>query len=121
MKTILIVDDSAVMIMSLRQSLELGGFKVESARDGKEALDKVKAGLKPHLVLTDINMPVMGGLEFIQQVRPILRFTPILILTTESDATKRDQAKKLGATGWLVKPVASADLLSTIKRILPAT
>jgi two-component system chemotaxis response regulator CheY len=69
--------------------------------------------------LTDINMPVMNGLDFIQQVRPILRFTPILILTTESDAAKRDQAKKLGATGWLVKPVAGSDLLATIKRILP--
>lgn len=121
MKTILIVDDSAVMIMSLRQSLELAGFQVEAARDGQEALNKVKAGFKPHLVLTDINMPVMNGIEFIQQVRPLLRFIPILILTTESEASKRDEAKKLGATGWLVKPVASADLIATIKRLLPGS
>ncbi len=119
MKTILIVDDSAVMIMSLRQSLELGGFKVEAAKHGQEALTQIKNGLKPDLVLTDVNMPVMNGLDFIREVRPIMRFTPILILTTESDSSKRDEARKLGATGWLVKPVAAADLLATIKRILP--
>ncbi len=118
-KTILIVDDSATMIMSLKTALEMQGFKVETASNGQVALDKIKSGLKPNLIITDINMPVMDGLEFIKNVRPILRFVPILILTTESEQKKREEAKKLGATGWLVKPVSGGDLINVIKKVLP--
>jgi two-component system chemotaxis response regulator CheY len=118
-KTIFIVDDSTVMLMSVKQTLEMAGFKVETAKDGLEALNRVKGGLKPDLIITDINMPNMNGLDFIKNARPILRFTPILALTTESQATKRDEAKKHGATGWLVKPVAGPDLLKVIKQLLP--
>ncbi|MDW7998472.1 MAG: response regulator, partial [Thermodesulfovibrio sp.] len=96
-KTVLIVDDSATMLLSIKTILEMHRFKVEQASNGKQALDKVKAGLKPDLIITDINMPEMDGLEFIKNVRPILKFTPILVLTTESEASKREQAKKLGA------------------------
>jgi len=118
-KTILIVDDSATMIMSLKAALEMHGFKVETASNGKEALDKIKSGLKPALIITDLNMPVMDGMEFIKNVRPILKFIPILILTTESEVKKREEAKKLGATGWLVKPVSGIDLINVIKKVLP--
>jgi two-component system chemotaxis response regulator CheY len=118
-KTILIVDDSATMLMSLKAALELHKFKVETASNGKEALDKIKSGLKPDLIITDLNMPVMDGLEFIKNVRPLLKFVPILILTTESEAKKREEAKKLGATGWLVKPVSGTDLINVIKKVLP--
>ena len=120
-KTILIVDDSATMLMSLKSALSLGGFQVETATNGQVALDKLNAGLKPDLILTDINMPVMGGLEMIGKVRamPSCRFFPILTLTTESEAAKRDQGRRLGATGWLVKPAAGADLLKVIKQVLP--
>lgn len=118
-KTVLIVDDSATMLLSLKTNLEIHGFKVEQASNGKQALDKVKSGLKPDLIITDINMPEMDGLEFIKNVRPILKFTPILILTTESEQSKREQAKKLGATGWLVKPVSGQDLINVIKKVLP--
>ena len=118
-KTILIVDDSAVMLMSVKQTLEMAGYKVETAKDGLEALNRVKAGLKPDLIITDINMPNMNGLEFIKNARPILRFTPILALTTESQASKRDEAKKIGATGWLVKPVPGPELLKVVKQVLP--
>jgi two-component system chemotaxis response regulator CheY len=118
-KAILIVDDSATMLMSLKATFELHGFKVESASNGKEALDKIKSGLKPDLIITDLNMPVMDGLEFIKNVRPLLKFVPILILTTESEAKKREEAKKLGATGWLVKPVSGTDLINVIKKVLP--
>lgn len=118
-KTVLIADDSATMLLSLKTTLEMQGFKVEQASNGKQALDKIKAGLKPDLIITDINMPEMDGLEFIKNVRPILRFTPILILTTESEQSKREIAKKLGATGWLVKPVSGTDLINVIKKVLP--
>lgn len=118
-KTIFIIDDSAVMLMSLKQTLELAGYQVETAKDGLEAFNRLKSGFKPDLIITDINMPNMNGLEFIQNARTILRFTPILALTTESQAAKRDEAKRLGATGWLVKPVGGEDLLKVIKQVLP--
>ena len=118
-KTIFIVDDSTVMLMSVRQTLEMAGFKVETAKDGLEAFNRLKAGLKPDLIITDINMPNMNGIDFIRNARTLLRFTPILTLTTESQTAKRDEAKKLGATGWLVKPVGGADLTRIIKQVLP--
>ncbi|WKB56107.1 response regulator [Eleftheria terrae] len=119
MKHLLIVDDSATMLMSLKSSLEMAGFKVDTAPDGEQALTKIKAGLKPDLIVTDINMPKMDGLELIREARRVLRFTPILTLTTESQQAKRDEAKKLGATGWLVKPVAAAELVKIIRQVLP--
>ncbi|NEX16483.1 MAG: two-component system sensor histidine kinase/response regulator [Halochromatium sp.] len=120
-KTILVVDDSATMIMSLKASLEMAGFQVHTASDGVKALETLKGGLKPDLIITDINMPNMGGLELIKNARslPGMRFMPILALTTESQQAKRDEAKKLGATGWLVKPVGGQDLVKVIKQVLP--
>ena len=120
-KTIFLVDDSATMLMSVRNNLEIAGFKVDTAEYGVKALAKLKAGLKPDLIITDINMPNMGGLELIKNVKalPGFRFTPILTLTTESEASKRDEGKKLGATGWLVKPMGGADLIKVIKQVLP--
>ena len=120
-QTILVVDDSATMVMSVRNNLEIAGFKVETADDGLKALTKLKGGLKPDLIITDINMPNMGGMELIKSVRALagFRFTPILTLTTESQQEKRNEGKKLGATGWLVKPVGGADLLKVIRQVLP--
>ena len=120
-KSILIVDDSATMLMSIKTTLEMGGFKVESAADGKLALDKLKSGAKFDLIITDINMPNMGGMDLIKHARvlPGCRFTPILTLTAESQAAKRDEAKKLGATGWLVKPISGNDLLKVVKQVVP--
>jgi two-component system chemotaxis response regulator CheY len=120
-KTIFIVDDSTVMLMSVKQTLERAGFTVETASDGLQAFNRLKAGLKPDLIITDINMPNMNGLEFIKNARTLMRFVPILTLTTESQAAKRDEAKKLGATGWLVKPVGGPDLLKVIQQVLPGT
>jgi two-component system chemotaxis response regulator CheY len=119
--TILVVDDSATMLMSLKTTLAMNGFQVETAGHGQAALDKLKAGLKPNLILTDVNMPVMGGMELIAKVRalPGFRFVPILTLTTESDTSKREEGKRLGATGWLVKPVAGDDLVKVIRKVLP--
>jgi len=118
-KTIFVIDDSNVILMSLKQTLEIGGFKVETAKDGLEAFNKLKTGFKPDLIITDINMPNMNGIEFIKNARTLLRFTPILVLTTETQAAKREEAKKLGATGWLVKPVGGPDLLKVVKQVLP--
>lgn len=120
MKSILLIDDSATMLMSLRQTLEMSGFKVNTASDGLDALSKLKTIPKPDLIITDINMPNMNGIDFIRHARQIFKFTPILTLTTESQQSKRDEAKKLGATGWLVKPVGGQDLIRIIKQVVPS-
>jgi two-component system chemotaxis response regulator CheY len=120
-KIIFVIDDSSVMLASVKQNLEIAGFRVETAKDGLEAFNRVKSGLKPDLIITDINMPNMNGIEFIRNVRTVLRFTPVLVLTTENQTVKRDEAKKLGATGWLVKPVGGNDLLKVIKQVLPGS
>jgi two-component system, chemotaxis family, chemotaxis protein CheY len=120
-KIIMVVDDSATMRMSLKSGLELSGFKVECAGDGVLALNQLKTGAKPDLIITDINMPNMGGLEFIKTLRTLhgFRFTPVLALTTESQQAKKDEAKKHGATGWLVKPITGPELVKVIKQVLP--
>jgi two-component system chemotaxis response regulator CheY len=109
------------MVMSLKTTLAMNGFEVETANNGQAALDKLNSGIKPHLIVTDINMPVMGGLELIGKVRAMqgFKFIPILTLTTESDNAKRDQGKRAGATGWIVKPVSGDDLIKVIKKVLP--
>jgi len=123
MKTILLVDDSSTLLLSMTTILTKAGYKVEKAENGQKALDKINAGLKPNLVITDLNMPIMDGMTLIKELRklPGFRFVPILMLTTESQQAKRQEAKKAGATGWLVKPVKAQDLLAVIKRVLPGT
>jgi two-component system chemotaxis response regulator CheY len=120
-KTILVVDDSPTMVMSLKSTLSINGYQVETAGNGQLALDILKKGLKPNLIITDINMPVMGGMDLIRNVRALadMRFVPILTLTTESDTAKRDESKRLGATGWIVKPVSGNDLIKVIQKVLP--
>ena len=120
-KTVLVVDDSVTMVMSLKTTLTMNGFAVETANNGAVALDKLKSGFKPNLIVTDINMPVMGGMELIRNVRalPGLKFVPILTLTTESDTSKREEGKRAGATGWIAKPVSGNDLIAVIKKVLP--
>ena len=121
MKTILIVDDSATILMSMDGILKKGGFKVEKAANAEAALKKLKGGAKPDLVITDLNMPGMNGIEMIREIRkmPTFRFKPILMLTTESQTAKRNEAKKAGATGWLVKPVKPHELLAVVKQVVP--
>jgi two-component system chemotaxis response regulator CheY len=118
---ILVVDDSITMVMSLKTTLTMHGFDVETANNGQAALDKLRAGVKPNLIITDINMPVMGGMELIAKAREIpgLKFIPILTLTTESETGKRDEGKRAGATGWIVKPISGDDLIRVIKKVLP--
>ena len=121
-KLILIVDDSPTVIMSLKSNLTLNGYQVESAADGLAALSRLKAGLRPALIITDFNMPLMNGGDLVREVKAIasLKFTPILMLTTESDPKKREEGRKMGITGWLVKPITGADLLKVIAQVLPA-
>lgn len=120
MKTIFCVDDSSTVLLSLSAMLTKAGFAVDKALSGDEGLSKLKGGLKPDLIITDLNMPGMNGIEFIKKVRgeTTLRFVPILFLTTESQQSKRAEAKAAGASGWLVKPVNGEELLGAIKMVM---
>lgn len=119
-KKILLVDDSTTMLMSMEGVLKRAGFEVATATNGQLGLDKV-ATFKPDLVITDLNMPGMNGIEVIAAMKkmPATRFKPILMLTTESQASKRAEAKAAGATGWLVKPVSPDELVKVIKQVVP--
>lgn len=120
MKTIMLVDDSGTILLSMSTILTKAGYATAQASSAEEGLEKFRAGLKPDLLITDLNMPGMNGIEFIKEVRklPNLRFMPILFLTTESQQSKRDEAKAAGASGWLVKPVNAEQLTGTIKLVL---
>ncbi len=120
-KLILIVDDSPTVILSLKASLTMNGFQVESANDGAAALSRLTGGLRPDLIITDFNMPTMNGDVLVRSIKaiPRLKFVPILMLTTESDSKKREEGKRMGITGWLVKPIAGGDLLKVISQVLP--
>ena len=119
MKAILVVDDSKTTLTSLKSSLGIAGFKVETAVDGVLAMDKLQAGVKPDRISIDINMPRMDGVALIGAAHKILRFIPILALTAESQQAQRDEAKRLGASGWMVKPIGAADLVKVIRQVLP--
>lgn len=121
MKAIFLVDDSTTMLMSVKATLEMSGYRVDTALDGVLAMSKLKSGYKPDLIITDINMPNMDGINFIKSARalPGFRFVPILALTTDSQPSKRDEAKREGASGWLVKPIAGPDLIKVIRQVLP--
>jgi two-component system chemotaxis response regulator CheY len=120
MKTIMLVDDSTTVLLSISNILTMAGYGVEKAANAEEGLAKLKAGVKVDLLITDLNMPGMNGIDFIKEVRklPNYKFMPILFLTTESQQAKRAEAKAAGASGWLVKPVTADDLLNTIKLVL---
>lgn len=117
MKIVLLVDDSTTMLMSMKAGLEISGFKVEVAGDGQQAMHKLDTGLKPDVIITDIHMPHMDGIEFIRQARRKLRFTPILALTTDGQKTRRDQARELGASGWILKPVKGTEMMHVIQQV----
>lgn len=120
MATILAVDDSASMRQMVAFTLKGAGFNVIEASDGQQALEKAKQA-SFDLVLSDVNMPVMDGIELVKNLRslPEYKFTPILMLTTESAGDKKMQGKNAGATGWLVKPFNPEQLLATIRKVLP--
>ncbi|MEK9142039.1 MAG: response regulator [Nitrospirota bacterium] len=120
-KTALIVDDSRTMRQMVAFTLTNAGFTVIEAEDGKDAVSKVAAGTKLDIVVTDLNMPEMDGITLIKELRRLTayKFTPILMLTTESAMEKKKEGKEAGATGWIVKPFNPDVLLKTIAKVLP--
>ena len=120
-KTILVVDDSVSMRQMVTFTLTGAGYEVVEAGDGKEAVDKLNGGAKPNLVITDLNMPNMDGIALIKAIRGMApyKFTPILMLTTESSDAKKKEGQGAGATGWVVKPFNPEQMLATIQKVMP--
>ena len=119
-KTIMVVDDSATMRQMISFALASAGYQVVEATDGADALAKSGAQ-KVHLFLTDLNMPNMDGIALMRHLRaaPAHRFTPIVLLTTESKQEKKMEGKAAGATGWIVKPFQIEQLLAVVKKVCP--
>jgi len=120
MKTIFLVDDSATILLSISNILTKAGYATEKAASAEEALRKLQSGIKIDLMITDLNMPGMNGIELIKEVRklPSYKFVPILFLTTESQQSRKMEAKAAGASGWIVKPATADELLNTIKLVV---
>ncbi|WP_292032448.1 MULTISPECIES: response regulator [unclassified Brevundimonas] len=118
MKTVLTVDDSRTMRDMLMLALKDAGYRVVQAEDGVHGLEVLQAE-SPDIVITDINMPRMDGFGFIEGMRadPNHKATPVLVLTTESDAAKKQRARDAGATGWIVKPFDPAKLVDAVRRV----
>ncbi|GGD31992.1 response regulator [Aureimonas glaciei] len=118
-KTILTVDDSRTMREMLRRALQDSGFIVVQAEDGVHGLEVLEGMAYPDVIITDVNMPRMDGLQFIEEVRADVnrRVIPILVLSTESDPEKKARARGAGATGWIVKPFDPVKLVDAIRRV----
>ena len=121
-KTVMVVDDSVTMRQMVSFALTSAGYQVVEAGDGEEAVGKLKGGAKPNLVIADLNMPIMDGLSLIKAIRemPNFKFTPVLMLTTEADESKKKEGQTAGATGWIVKPFNPEQLLKAIEKVMPA-
>lgn len=120
MPLVIFVDDSETALASTRMVTNSMPIEVKQYTEAKKALAEIKAGMKPDLIITDLNMPVMNGLEFLQALRavPSTSRTPTLMLTTETKAELKQQGKALGLTGWIVKPFNPAQLKQAITRVL---
>jgi two-component system, chemotaxis family, chemotaxis protein CheY len=119
MKRILSVDDSSSIRQMVSFTLRNAGYEVAEAVDGKDGLDKVGGG-KFDLIITDLNMPNVDGIQMITAVRKVAgyAFIPILMLTTESQAEKKDAGRKAGATGWIVKPFNAEQLVAVVQKLV---
>ncbi len=119
MKTILVVDDSSTMRHQVLLTLKQEGFAVAEAVDGQEGLEMVDSGQKIDMVICDINMPNMNGLEMVEKIKakPENQTLPILMLTTEGDVSLVKRAKQAGAVGWIVKPFNRIQLIQTVRHL----
>jgi len=115
-----VVDDSMSIRRLVGKTLQGVGFEVIEASNGQEALDRL-VGRTVQLVITDLNMPVMDGLEFIRALRDdkAQKFTPVVFLTTETDEGRMGDARSAGATAWVVKPFHPEKILTVVQRLVP--
>lgn len=118
-KTILVIDDSAAMRAILSDMLSAAGYDVKEASDGHLGLKTVQES-KFDLIITDLTMPVMDGIQFLREAKklPMCKFVPIVVLTSEEDAKKLEEAKQAGAATWLSKPFKENQLRAMLKLVL---
>ncbi len=121
-KTILIVDDSASLRRVVQIALTGAGYEVLEATDGKDALAKISklAGKKLHLIISDVNMPNMNGIEFVTEVKkdPSYKFTPVIMLTTESEDAAKQKGREAGAKAWIVKPFNPTQMINAVSKLI---
>jgi two-component system chemotaxis response regulator CheY len=117
-KTIMVVDDSISIRQVVGIALRQAGYDVIEGVDGKDALAKL-TGQKVNLIISDVNMPNMDGIAFVRELktRPAYKFTPVLMLTTESQEDKKEQGKAAGAKAWMVKPFKPEALLAAVQKL----
>lgn len=117
-KTVMIVDDSASVRRVVGIALKGAGYAVIEGCDGRDALGKL-TGQKVHLIISDVNMPHMDGITFLKAVKqlPAYRFTPVIMLTTESEESKKREGQAAGAKAWVVKPFQPEQLVGAVQRL----
>src|SRR5450830_1069092 len=118
-KNVMVVDDSSSVRQVVSIALKSAGYDVIEASDGKDALNKL-TGQKIHLIISDVNMPNMNGIEFVKAAKqlPAYKFTPVIMLTTESGEDKKVQGQAAGAKAWVVKPFQPAQLLNAVSKLI---
>jgi two-component system chemotaxis response regulator CheY len=118
-KKILIVDDSAVIRQTVSMALKQGGYEVEEACDGQDGLLKL-SGNRVNLIISDVNMPNMDGISMVRELKqnPQHKFTPVIMLTTESQATLKAQGKAAGVRAWMVKPFQPQQMLDAVAKLI---
>ncbi|GAB4256251.1 MAG: response regulator [Methylomicrobium sp.] len=118
-KTIMIVDDSSSIRQLVKISLKGDGYEVIEASDGKDALSKMD-GKKIHLIISDVNMPNMDGITFVKEAKklPAYKFTPVIMLTTESQQSKIQEGQAAGAKAWVVKPFQPQQMLAAVSKLI---
>jgi two-component system chemotaxis response regulator CheY len=119
-KNVLIIDDSESIREVVASGLEISGYNVIKGINGEDGLNCLTNHENIDLIITDLNMPVMDGITFLKEVRKNskYRYLPIIILTTESQETKKQEAKNAGATGWIIKPFSKEKLITVIKKVI---
>ncbi len=118
-KTIMVVDDSASLRQVVGIALKGAGYDVIEGCDGKDALAKM-TGQKIHLIISDVNMPNMDGITFVKHVKqhPNYKFTPVIMLTTESQESKKAEGQAAGAKAWVVKPFKPEQMLGAVQKLV---
>ncbi|KQW91681.1 two-component system response regulator [Massilia sp. Root418] len=118
-KTIMVIDDSASLRQVVGIALKGAGYDVIEARDGMDALSKL-TGQKVNLVVCDVNMPNMDGITFVKEIKqlPNYKFTPVIMLTTESQEAKKREGQAAGAKAWVVKPFKPEVLLGAVQKLV---
>ncbi|RZL03057.1 MAG: response regulator [Rubrivivax sp.] len=118
-KTILIVDDSSSLRVVVSIALKSAGYDVIEACDGKDALTKL-TGQKIHMIISDVNMPNMDGISLVKAIKQLAayKFTPIIMLTTESQDEKKKQGQEAGAKAWVLKPFKPEQLLGVVQKLV---